>query len=89
MADWSTLVFPLEDPPKDFKLWREALHQVFPAGGLMDALGRCSLKRRKIWDWPHNNKTYDYFTTTTEPWMCIFPLPCVAIEGLTDGLGHS
>ena len=37
---WSTLRFPKENPPnKDFQLWRIALRQIVPAGGILhDAL---------------------------------------------------
>ena len=36
---WSTLRFPKEKPPnKDFKLWRMALRQIVPAGGIPDRL---------------------------------------------------
>ena len=38
---WSSINFPKEKPPnKDFTLWVEALHNVVPAGGIQDRLGR-------------------------------------------------
>ena len=37
---WSTLKFPKEEPPKeDFHLWRMALRQIVPIGGIPDRLG--------------------------------------------------
>ena len=49
---WSMLRFPKEKPPnKDFQLWRMALRQIVPAGGIPDRLGRLKHKGYKIWIW--------------------------------------
>lgn len=49
---WSTLTFPQERPPnKDFKLWKEALMQVAPAGRINDRLRGFMSIGHKIWDW--------------------------------------
>ena len=48
---WSTLRFPKEKPPnKDFQLWRMALRQIVPAGGIPDRLGRLTHSGYKIWN---------------------------------------
>ena len=48
---WSTLVFPKEKPPqRDFALWKLALRQVVPTGGISDRLGRLTHEGYKIWD---------------------------------------
>ena len=50
--NWSELKFPKERPtPSDFRLWREALGQLVPAGGMLVRLGRCLHKGYKVWDW--------------------------------------
>ena len=49
---WSTLRFPKEKPPKKkFQLWRMALRQIVPAGGIPDRLGRLTHNGYKIWNW--------------------------------------
>ena len=49
---WSQLSFPKEKPPnKDFHLWRIALHQIVPIGGIQDRLGRFNHEGYKKWDW--------------------------------------
>jgi len=49
---WSELKFPQEKPSaSDFRLWRRALLQLVPAGGLAVRLGRSLHKGYKIWDW--------------------------------------
>jgi hypothetical protein len=49
---WTTLVFPKEKPPqRDFALWKLALRQVVPTGGIADRLGRLTHDGYKIWDW--------------------------------------
>ena len=49
---WSTLRFPKEKPPnKDFQLWRMALRQIVPAGGIPDRLERLTHNGYKIWNW--------------------------------------
>jgi hypothetical protein len=49
---WSELKFPKEHPsPSDFRLWREALGQIIPPGGVSVRLGRCLHIGYKIWDW--------------------------------------
>ena len=49
---WSALRFPKEKPPKkDFQLWRMALRQIVPAGGIPDRLGRLTHNGYKIWNW--------------------------------------
>ena len=69
---WSTLVFPKEKPPqRDFALWRLALHQVVPMGGISDRLRRLTHDGYNIWDWKwdqdqsqllhHNDNTMDIY----------------------------
>ena len=49
---WSTLTFPKEKPPrKDFTLWKLALRQIVPIGGIPDRLGRLTHDGYKVWDW--------------------------------------
>ena len=49
---WSTLTFPKEKPPrKDFTLWKLALWQIVPIGGIPDRLGRLTHDGYKVWDW--------------------------------------
>ena len=49
---WSTLTFPKEKSSNsDFHLWRMALMQIVPIGGIPDRLGRLNDKGYKIWDW--------------------------------------
>merc|ERR1712086_891140 len=49
---WTTLVFPKEKPPqRDFALWKLALRQVVPTGGIADRLGRLAHDGYKTWDW--------------------------------------
>ena len=51
-SGWSTLVLPKEKPPQiDFALWKLALRQVVPTGGIADMLGRLTHKGCKILDW--------------------------------------
>ena len=50
--NWSVLKFPKENPTSsDFKLWREALRLLVPAGGFPVRLGRCLHNGYKLWDW--------------------------------------
>ena len=52
---WSELKFPKEKPlSSDFRLWRQALQQLVPAGGLAVRLGRSLHKGYKVWDWRVN-----------------------------------
>ena len=45
---WSTLRFPKEKIPKNyFQLWRMALRQIVPAGGIPDRLGRLHITDTK------------------------------------------
>ena len=49
---WSKLTFPKEKAPRtDFHLWRLALRQIVPVGGIPDRLGRLTHSGYKIWDW--------------------------------------
>ena len=49
---WSKLTFPKEKPPRtDFHLWRLALRQIVPVGGIPDRLGRLTHSGYTIWDW--------------------------------------
>ena len=49
---WSTLTFPKEKPSNPyFQLWRMALMQIVPIGGIPGRLGRLNDKGYKIWDW--------------------------------------
>ena len=52
---WSKLKFPKEHPPnKDSTLWKAAIRQVVPAGGIMDRLGNLTQDGHKIWNWRHD-----------------------------------
>ena len=53
---WSRLRFrPKEKPPpKDFRLWREALLQLAPAGSISDRLQDFTSSGHKIWDWRYD-----------------------------------
>ena len=54
-VNWSTLQFPKEKPtPGDFRLWKMALRQVVPAGGMRVHLGRFLHKGYKIWEWRYD-----------------------------------
>ena len=56
---WSTLVFPKEKPPRrDFALWKLALRQVVPIGGIPDRLGRFINRGYKIWEWRWNQDQF-------------------------------
>ena len=47
----SKLNFPKEQPPdKDFTLWKAAIRQVVPAGGIMGQLGNLNQDGHRIWD---------------------------------------
>jgi hypothetical protein len=49
---WPKLNFPKDRPPRqDFLLWEEALHNVVPAEGLPDRLGRYLHDSCKKWEW--------------------------------------
>ena len=49
---WSELKFAKEKPPpSDFRLWKQALIQLIPAGGLSVSLGRCLHRGYKCWEW--------------------------------------
>ena len=59
---WSKRRFPKECPPnKDFKLWKLALHQVAPPGGIQDRLGRLKATPSKIWDWRYDEDAQRLF----------------------------
>jgi hypothetical protein len=48
---WSTLIFPKENPPRrDFE-WREVLTQIAPRGRLINRIGRHTQNGHKIWPW--------------------------------------
>ena len=50
--EWSKLNFLKEQPPnKDFTLWKAAIRQVVPVGGIMDRLGNLTQDGQKIWNW--------------------------------------
>ena len=53
---WSNFRFPKEKHPrKDFRLWKQAIAQLIPAGGIMDRLGNLKAPPHKIWEWRLNN----------------------------------
>ena len=63
---WSTLGFPQEKPPrKDFLLWRQALTQLVPAGGIQDRLGVFQHGGYKIWDWQYDKPSAVLYHTTS------------------------
>ena len=48
---WSTLTFPKEKPPREyFTLWKLALWQIVPIGGIPDRFGRLTHDGYKVWD---------------------------------------
>ena len=50
--EWSRLLFPAENPPpKDFRLWKEALYKLAPGGNIADRLGGLIWDGKKIWEW--------------------------------------
>jgi hypothetical protein len=52
---WSSLIFPQEQPPpRDFRLWEEALQELTHRGGTYQQLGDFSEKGHKIWDWRYD-----------------------------------
>jgi hypothetical protein len=54
---WSSLQFPRECPPaRDFRLWRQAIQQLVPAGGLPVHLGRSLHEGYKKWEWRVNTE---------------------------------
>ena len=53
--DWLTIKFPQERPPqRDFCLWRMALRQDAPAGGIQDRIGRLKHGGYKVWNWQYD-----------------------------------
>ena len=61
---WSTLVFPKEKPPQRyFALWKLALHQVVPTGGITNRLGRLTQNGYNIWDWRLHYKDDKMYST--------------------------
>ena len=49
---WSVLQFPKERPSaQDFRLWKTALRQIVPAGGIRMHLGRFLHDGYKVWEW--------------------------------------
>ena len=54
---WSTFLFPKEKPPrKDFRLWKQEIAQLIPAGGIMDRLRNFKAPPQKIWEWRLDNE---------------------------------
>ena len=54
---WSTFRFPKENPPrKGFRLWKQAIAQLIPAGGSMDRLGNFKAPPHKILEWRLDNE---------------------------------
>jgi hypothetical protein len=52
---WSNLLFPWEQLScKSYSSWRQALHQLAPAGGIVDRLGLFLHDNYKVWEWRHN-----------------------------------
>jgi hypothetical protein len=52
---WSNLLFPREQPSsKSYSLWRQALHQLSPAGGIVDRLGSFLHDDYKVWEWRYD-----------------------------------
>lgn len=76
--NWYTLKFPTEKPTvKDLWLWRQALRQVAPAGGVPDRLGPFVGKGHKVWEWRHEELTGRIFHTVgdeTEVFEAILPM---------------
>ena len=63
--DWSTFKFPLERPSsKAFRLWKQALKQLVPAGGRLNNLGFVRSAGHKIWEWRYDSPSrciYHYY----------------------------
>ena len=58
---WSTIIFPKEDPSdEDFLLWKEALLQIRALGGRLH-LGAYQQIGHKIWHWIYNINTLTLF----------------------------
>ena len=56
-TQWSTLKFSKEKPTaSDFRLWRQALRQLVPAGKLAVRLGRRLHEGYKLWEWRVNEE---------------------------------
>ena len=55
---WSTLVFPVENPPQGhLRIWQECLYSLAPHGRADQCVGVYKSKGYKIWDWHYNEET--------------------------------
>ena len=55
---WSTLIFPLERPPRRHTaLWRSVIYALAPRGRIQNRLGRFLTKGHKIWEWRYHTET--------------------------------
>ncbi len=49
---WSTLIFPIEKPPRGhIRLWEQVLYSLAPRGWACQWVGQFLTKGHKIWDW--------------------------------------
>jgi hypothetical protein len=75
---WSTLIFPIEKPPRGHvKLWEQVLYSLAPRGRAGQQVGLFLTKGQKIWTWSYDanaNRVYhikdpamDIYTPTAIP----------------------
>jgi hypothetical protein len=56
-ANWSTLIFPLEQPPRrDLSLWQQALYSLAPRGRVDRRIDGFLTKGHKIWEWRYDEE---------------------------------
>ena len=65
--NWSRYKFPTErPPPRDFDLWRQALHSLVPADGLQVRLGPFVRRGHKYWPWRFDQSAQRLVHATSE-----------------------
>jgi hypothetical protein len=76
--NWSTLQFPREKPPESaFRLWRTAIRQLVPPGGIPDRLGEFLHEGYKIWEWrhdPRSERVFHYYEDRMDVFRPVGPL---------------
>ncbi len=79
-ANWSTLIFLLEQPPRrDLSLWRQVLYSLAPRGRVDRRIGGFLTKGHKIWEWRYDEEAQlvyhlkgnvmDIYTPSAVPWF--------------------
>jgi hypothetical protein len=55
---WSTIIFPLEKPPRrNIALWQAVVYSLAPRGRVQNCVGQFSSQGHKVWEWQFHKES--------------------------------